>query len=110
MFVLEQETYKLEGIDWKFIDFGMDLLASIELIEKVISICLFLVKKKLHYTLAILYKLLVYFYIFVVYKLLLNFLYKFLVYFYMHYSSLQNIHISFTNSISCCIGLNCEVD
>ena len=35
MFVLEQEEYKREGIDWAFIDFGMDLLACIELIEKV---------------------------------------------------------------------------
>lgn len=35
MFVLEQEEYKKEGIDWAFIDFGMDLLACIELIEKV---------------------------------------------------------------------------
>jgi len=35
MFVLEQEEYKKEGIVWQFIDFGMDLLACIELIEKV---------------------------------------------------------------------------
>ena len=35
MFVLEQEEYKREGIDWAFIDFGMDLLACIDLIEKV---------------------------------------------------------------------------
>ena len=35
MFVLEQEEYKKEGIDWVFIDFGMDLQACIELIEKV---------------------------------------------------------------------------
>ncbi|RZB40752.1 myosin heavy chain, muscle isoform X13 [Asbolus verrucosus] len=34
MFVLEQEEYKVEGIQWTFIDFGMDLLACIELIEK----------------------------------------------------------------------------
>ncbi|GLH07674.1 Myosin heavy chain, muscle [Gryllus bimaculatus] len=34
MFVLEQEEYKKEGIVWAFIDFGMDLLACIELIEK----------------------------------------------------------------------------
>nr|CAI5869294.1 unnamed protein product [Callosobruchus analis] len=34
MFVLEQEEYKVEGIDWTFIDFGMDLAACIELIEK----------------------------------------------------------------------------
>ena len=35
MFVLEQEEYKKEGINWVFIDFGMDLAACIELIEKV---------------------------------------------------------------------------
>ena len=35
MFVLEQEEYKREGINWVFIDFGMDLAACIELIEKV---------------------------------------------------------------------------
>ena len=38
MFVLEQEEYKKEGIQWEFIDFGMDLQACIELIEKVIHI------------------------------------------------------------------------
>jgi hypothetical protein len=37
MFVLEQEEYKREGIEWAFIDFGMDLLACIEMIEKVES-------------------------------------------------------------------------
>ena len=35
MFILEQEEYKREGIDWVFIDFGLDLQACIELIEKV---------------------------------------------------------------------------
>ena len=35
MFVLEQEEYKREGIQWTFIDFGMDLAACIELLEKV---------------------------------------------------------------------------
>merc|ERR1711937_159216 len=34
MFVLEQEEYKKEGIDWVFEDFGMDLEACINLIEK----------------------------------------------------------------------------
>ena len=37
MFVLEQEEYTREGIEWAFIDFGMDLLACIELIEKVLQ-------------------------------------------------------------------------
>ena len=37
MFVLEQEEYKKEGIHWEFIDFGMDLEETIELIEKVQS-------------------------------------------------------------------------
>ena len=36
MFVLEQEEYQREGIQWTFIDFGLDLAACIELIEKVI--------------------------------------------------------------------------
>ena len=35
MFVLEQEEYQREGIVWVFIDFGLDLAACIELIEKV---------------------------------------------------------------------------
>ena len=42
MFVLEQEEYKKEGIHWEFIDFGMDLQATIELIEKV-SLLLWLI-------------------------------------------------------------------
>ncbi|XP_023023706.1 myosin heavy chain isoform X23 [Leptinotarsa decemlineata] len=38
MFVLEQEEYTREGIVWQFIDFGMDLAACIELIEKPMGI------------------------------------------------------------------------
>uniref|UniRef100_A0A8C1PQW7 Myosin-7B n=1 Tax=Cyprinus carpio TaxID=7962 RepID=A0A8C1PQW7_CYPCA len=38
VFVLEQEEYKKEGIEWEFIDFGMDLAACIELIEKPMGI------------------------------------------------------------------------
>ncbi|XP_059351927.1 myosin heavy chain, muscle-like isoform X17 [Daphnia carinata] len=38
MFVLEQEEYKKEGIDWVFMDFGMDLQACIELMEKPMGV------------------------------------------------------------------------
>jgi len=35
---LEQEEYAREGIEWVFIDFGLDLQACIELIEKPLGI------------------------------------------------------------------------
>jgi myosin heavy subunit len=37
MFVVEQEEYKKEGIQWEMMNFGLDLQACIDLIEKVIK-------------------------------------------------------------------------
>lgn len=43
MFVLEQEEYMKEGIDWVSIDFGLDLQACIDLVEKVTHVFLLFV-------------------------------------------------------------------
>merc|ERR1712209_169118 len=38
MFVVEQELYQSEGIDWEMVDFGMDLAAAIIMFEKPMGI------------------------------------------------------------------------
>merc|ERR1719422_1998090 len=38
MFVVEQEEYVKEGIDWEMVDFGMDLVAAIIMFEKPMGI------------------------------------------------------------------------
>lgn len=50
MFVLEQQEYQSEGIQWKFIDFGLDLQACIELIEKVEQFLILIHSDKLFFS------------------------------------------------------------
>jgi len=47
MFVLEQEEYLREGIDWEMVDFGMDLQACITMFEKPLGIMAILEEESL---------------------------------------------------------------
>merc|ERR1719411_2217105 len=47
MFVVEQEEYVKEGIDWVMVDFGMDLAACIIMFEKPMGICAILEEESL---------------------------------------------------------------
>ena len=40
MFVLEQEEYMKEGIDWAMGDFGMDLQQCIDMFERPVRLCI----------------------------------------------------------------------
>ena len=47
MFVLEQEEYVREGINWEMVDFGMDLQACITMFEKPMGILAILEEESL---------------------------------------------------------------
>eukprot|EP00091_Calanus_sinicus_P007064 TRINITY_DN17949_c0_g1_i1.p1 TRINITY_DN17949_c0_g1~~TRINITY_DN17949_c0_g1_i1.p1 ORF type:complete len:229 (-),score=72.20 TRINITY_DN17949_c0_g1_i1:459-1145(-) len=47
MFVLEQEEYLKEGIDWEMVDFGMDLQSCITMFEKPLGIVAILEEESL---------------------------------------------------------------
>ena len=47
MFVLEQEEYLREGIDWQMVDFGMDLQSCITMFEKPMGILAILEEESL---------------------------------------------------------------
>ena len=46
MFVVEQEEYVSEGIDWVMVDFGMDLQAAIIMFEKPVGVLVFSMKER----------------------------------------------------------------
>ena len=47
MFVLEQEEYMREGIEWAMVDFGMDLQKCIEMFEKPMGVLAILEEESL---------------------------------------------------------------
>ena len=53
MFVVEQEEYVKEGIDWVMVDFGMDLAAAIIMFEKPMGIWAILEEESLSLRLLI---------------------------------------------------------